>query len=365
MFKKLTDRTTFESIELLRFPLMLLVVFVHVIPPELYPVKLGWDPHRMYTFFSELISHLIGRIAVPAFFLFSGYFFFLKLHTFNARIYIRQLSKRWSTLLFPYLLWIMLYVLVVVLKNSMLGKLGAVEDEMYAEIKEGHYYDIFWGGPLLYPFWYIRDLICMVILSPVFYLLFKYLKGLGLFLLAGSYLMVWESGIPGLSTTAFFFFGAGTFFGIKKYDLMALGLRYKYLKLLAAVIFLGIATYWNATPDHEYWIRPFIISGVLAALCLGTILTQTKKLKSQLLRLSSTVFFLYAVHALYIINWLKGGFAKLRLPDQGWGKLLVYFTIPIACTLICLCLYALMKRFFPKVLAVLTGGRITVKSLET
>jgi fucose 4-O-acetylase-like acetyltransferase len=364
MFKKLTDQTTFESIEVLRFPLMILVVFVHVISPEPHAVNLSWDPDNMYTLFSELISHIIGRVAVPVFFLFSGYFFFLKLHTFNRRIYMEQIGKRCRTLLIPYLFWVMLYVLLVVLKNVILSRLGVAEDDMYVEIKVGHYDQLLWGGPLLFPFWYIRDLMCMVLLTPLFYLLFKYLKVAGLFLLVITYLMVWELNVPGLGTTAFFFFGAGAFMGQYKYDLMALGMNYKGLIVLTSVISLGLAADHHATAGFEYWVRPFVIAGVVAVLYLGNLLVKTIQLKSHLLTLSSSVFFIYAVHSIYIINWLKGGFAKSSLSAHGWGRLLIYFTIPIVCMLTCLCLYQLVKYFFPKLLALSTGGRMAVKSLE-
>ena len=364
MLKKITNQTTFESIEVLRFPLMILVVFIHVIPPESYPIQLRWDADSIYTLFTELISHLAGRIAVPSFFLFSGYFFFLKLHSFNTRIYIRQIRNRWRTLMIPYLFWVLLYVLLVVIKNLVLSKLGVREDDMYAEIKDGHYYEVLWGGPLLFPFWYIRDLICMVVLTPLFYLLFKYLKVLGLLLLVITYLMVWELNVPGLGTTAFLFFGAGAFLGQHKYDLMALGLNYKSWIVSAAVIFLAIAAYYNATPFYEYWIHPFVLFGVAAVLCAGNVLVKTVKLKSHLLNLSSSVFFIYAVHSIYIINWLKGGFSKSSLSGQAWGRLLIYFTVPIICLLICMCLYQLMKKYLPKLLALSTGGRIAVKPVK-
>jgi fucose 4-O-acetylase-like acetyltransferase len=364
MFKKLTDHTTFESIEVLRFPLMILVVFVHVISPEPHAVILSWDPDNMFTLFSELISHIIGRVAVPVFFLFSGYFFFLKLNTFNRRIYREQIGKRCRTLLIPYLFWVILYVFLVVLKNVVLARLGVAEDDMYVEIRNGHYYQLLWGGPLLFPFWYIRDLICMVLLTPLFYVLFKYLKAAGLCLLAITYLMVWELNIPGVGTTAFFFFGAGAFMGQHKFDLMALGTNFKGLILVTAIISLGLAADHNATAVFEFWVRPFVISGVVAVLCLGNLLVKTIQLKAYLLTLSSSVFFIYAVHSIYMINWLKGGFAKSSLSAHGWGRLLIYFMIPIVCLLTCLCLYQLIKYFFPKLLALSTGGRMAVKSLK-
>lgn len=360
---KILDKRVSE-IEVLRFPLVLLVLFIHMIPAAIYPFDLSWKVGSAYIFVSEIISHHIGRVAVPAFFLFSGYFFFLKLQNLNVRIYADQLRMRLRTLFIPYVLWNVLFVLVVLLKNFIFGKMGMMEDDMYAHIKGASYYNILWGGPFLYPLWYLRDLICMVVLSPLFFLLFKYTKWIGLLAIIMSYLLIWESNIDGLSTTAFMYFGVGAFMGMYKFDLMILGVGYKFWKLLIAISLVTVATYFSGTPYYEYWIRLFIPSGVIAILCAGSVLVKTRGLNQSLMRLSSPVFFIYAIHSIYIINWIKGAFAKLPVQNSDWGKLLGYFTVPIICSLVCLCLYGLMKKFLPNILSVLIGGRIIVQSVK-
>ncbi|WP_316740799.1 acyltransferase [Pedobacter antarcticus] len=364
MIEKVTNKTNFEAIEVLRFPLMILVVFVHVIPVNLYSMQPYWRTNSAYVLVSELISRHLGQIAVPCFFLFSGYFFFLKIYTFDVQIYAAQIVKRLRTLLIPYLLLNIIFVLIVLLKNFVFGKLGMAQDELYFSIQRASFYEIFWGGPFLFPLWYLRDLICMMVLSPVFYFFLKYGKGLTLSLIIVGYLTTWELNITGLSSTAFLFFGTGAFMGIFKYDLTMLGARYKGCKFLISALFLGMVSYFTATPYYEYLIRFFIISGVISALCIGNMLLKTKKVKFYLSALSSSVFFIYAIHEMYIINWLKGGFAKLPMANNEWGKFIAYFTIPIVCLIVCLCLYRLMRRFLPNLLAILIGGRMIVKSVK-
>ena len=75
---------------------------------------------------------------------------------------------------------------------------------------------LFWHTPVNYPLWFLRDLICMSALSPLFYAFFKYLKIYGLLILLALYLSVWETNIAGLSMTAIMFFGAGSYMGIYK-----------------------------------------------------------------------------------------------------------------------------------------------------
>ncbi len=59
----------------LRFPLIVLVVFIHVLPRKLNIIDTSsLSEHNLYLYVSEIISHTIGQIAVPCFFLFSGFY---------------------------------------------------------------------------------------------------------------------------------------------------------------------------------------------------------------------------------------------------------------------------------------------------
>lgn len=57
-------------IESMRFPLMVLVVFIHTIPEIKIQLPENFSGSAIYIFVSESISHVIGRIAVPCFFIF-------------------------------------------------------------------------------------------------------------------------------------------------------------------------------------------------------------------------------------------------------------------------------------------------------
>ena len=351
-------KTKYESIEVLRFPLIIIVVFAHLIPFELHAIKLSSDPSALYTLISELISHILSRLAVPCFFLFSGYFFFLFSTDFSLQLYIKQLKKRLRTLLLPYGLWNALFVVVVLLKYYLFSSMGKPADELYFQLQRATWYEIIWTGPFLFPLWYLRDLICMAILTPLFYVLFKYTLTFGLMILLVLYLLCFELGLPGLSTTAFLFFGAGAYFGMYRHHLMQYAEKYRVISGILASLTLMVALYCSGTPGYEYAVRLFICSGVIVVLNFGTWLAQRPPLRERLIKLSASVFFIYAVHSIYIINWVKGGFARLDLLNAGYGKLLVYFMIPMVCLLISFYIYKFTQRYFPVLMSMLTGGRI-------
>lgn len=54
----------------------------------------------------RLFSWGLCTLAVPTFFMFSGYYFFTKLQEWDNRFYLSKLQKRTKTLLLPYVLWI-------------------------------------------------------------------------------------------------------------------------------------------------------------------------------------------------------------------------------------------------------------------
>lgn len=351
------NKNSVETITILKFLLTILVVFIHSVNFEIQPIHLSFDAKDIYSILYELISHNIGRLAVPCFFLFSGYFFFLKLKQFSLSEYKSQLQKRMKSLVIPYVIWNLAFILIIILKNNILIKIGHQPDDNMTLFSTSSWYDLLWKLPINYPLWYVRDLICMVLLSPIFYILFKYIKGYGILLLIIIYLMTWELPIPGFSTTSFVFFGAGAFAGLKKIDMIEFSQKNASYTLLLSILMLAIATHNNGTELYEHLIRLFILSGTLSTLYLGSLIQRTK-IKSLLLTLSSASFFIYLTHIVYIMHWTKGGFSRISFFNDGVGLILGYFMIPITCAFICLFLYKILKIIAPGVLSFTTGGRM-------
>ena len=97
------DKRQSEVIAAMRFPLMVLLLFAHVLPMTSVPIEMNLSEMNIYHFFSEGISHNLSRIRNPLFFFFSGFFFFRKLERWSRSFYHLQLKKRVMSLLFPYL----------------------------------------------------------------------------------------------------------------------------------------------------------------------------------------------------------------------------------------------------------------------
>lgn len=357
--KSILLREDSEILDVTRVLLIVLVVFIHVLPETLTRVTYSVSGDSIYTFISELISHSIGRIAVPTFFVFSGYFFFLKMGDWNFSFYTKQLKKRFWSIVIPYFLWITFAVLANVFKYKIFSLLGISQSTPEPVIKMSYFYYAYWGIPANYPLWYLRDLICMILLSPIFYYWVKALKQYGIIVLLFLYLAQLESGIPGLSSTAIFFFCAGAYLGIEKKNIVTYFSISNWIWPLALFVLPIIPTLlYGYSNLYEIIIRIYVPIGIVSIIALSSQLCKEQHIRSRLIKYSSTTFFVYAIHKILIIDWIKGFFYRIAFfRDNEIGQLLSYFTIPVITICICLALYYFWRKYSPKSLAFVTGNR--------
>lgn len=340
-----------------RFPLIYLVLIIHVLPPDLKVLEWKFTDMNLYTWISEGISHNYGRMAVPTFFVISGYFFFFKLKDWTFDFYSNQLRKRVKTLLVPFLLWNTLLMGVTLAVFYSLEFLGIQHNNTLEIFDEYNFFELQWM-PIDLPLWYVRDLMCMALLSPVFYFFFRYLRMIGVLLITLFYLSIWEFEIPGFSSTAIYFFGIGAYWGIEKKNVLQELKALKWLSYILTPVLLLIATYYNGIePYHEYVIRPCIIFSIVSFLFIMDSLLENDFVRQWCIRLSPMVFFVLAIHEFYIKNWLKGAFYRTPLGNTGWGMLLGYILMPLLAWLICVGIYKVWIKISPRTLGILTGDR--------
>lgn len=94
-----------ESINMLRFPLTILVVFVHGFGADIDVSELhasGLTGLALYDYIRLFFSVVIARSAVPIFFIISGYLLFRKVEEYSKQVYVGKLKKRWHSLVIPY-----------------------------------------------------------------------------------------------------------------------------------------------------------------------------------------------------------------------------------------------------------------------
>ncbi|MCI0920474.1 acyltransferase family protein [Sphingobacterium rhinopitheci] len=336
----------------MRFPLAFLVVIAHMLPFTNVQIEPNLSIENIYIFISEMISHNFAKIPVRLFFIISGFFFFLNLDKLSPSSYKEKLSKKLRYLVVPYISWNAIMIAAICIVNYIGALLFARPQNELPTL-----YDSFWGGPINFPLWYIRNLIVIIILSPVIYYFIKYTKIYGLIALYIFYVLFHNNYSNVIEITTVLFFSIGAYIGLNNIDIIAIADKHKKVMAIVSVILLLTATLNSGKPTHEYIFRLFIIPGIITLFNLFNYLFKNQKIRGFLFKFAPTSFFIYVAHEIFIINWIKGAIHRYSILSTGIGKIISYFVGPIICVIICVILFNILNRIMPKTLDFITGKR--------
>ncbi|MBR1626448.1 MAG: acyltransferase family protein, partial [Bacteroidales bacterium] len=266
-------------------------------------------------------------------------------------------AKRIKTLVVPYIFWNALVWMIKILPT-------VIEDPSSLNIFQIFKDFLYYGNgtmPIAFQFWFIRDLMYMIILSPILYLLLRKGKLITLLLLFAIWFfpVIHTKYLPSLA--ALFFFSFGAFYGINGRNIIK-DLAYLpnipllLLTITSAIIDLIIneppTTIVHGAINNVYIHKIFILSGIITLLNFISSMLYNKNINK---KLSSASFFLFASHPLILSKIIKS--AVNILPHNDFSFLTIYLlSVPLT-VIICIGIYNLLKRFLPTFTSVITGGR--------
>lgn len=359
----------YKTIEWLRFSLAVAVVLLHTY----YLEVLSCGSHR---FIPNFLSAGLCRVAVPTFYIISGYLFFQGLERWDWTKWKEKLTRRIKTLLIPYVLWNILALIAQYARMHFKGIPFAVT----GFLSERGWLRIFWdsnrvggssfknilgyemyngGMPIDNALWFIRDLMVVCVAAPFIYWFVKKtgIKGLSVILLL-ALLSIW---IPfdGFSVVAFLFFSIGAYVSINGKGLIQFCTKYGKVSLITSIILLVclMLSFYICKSAYGYVCTLFTVSGSIATIYLSSKLIELGKVKVNS-TLSSTSFFIYALHMATLMSFVGMITTRVVPPNSAVGYLFDYFFITIMTIAICLFLFFIMKKFCPHLLSLLIGGRI-------
>lgn len=349
-------------IKAMRFPLIVMVLFIH--SPGAFlesKMELSLDGWNIYHIIAELISGHMFAIATRCFFLFSGFLFFRYLEegSFNMKWILSKWEKRFWSLFVPFLIWNLIMVVSVLIKDFAFNALSLTSssDEI-ALVNKGPLY-WFYFGPADFPLWFLRDLIIMSLTAPLIYLVIKNFRWASLALLIVLYFSPVSPSIPSLQ--AIVYFGIGAWLGIFKTDILPFCRMIRNPATIAAAILLPLATSQVGRHAHLILFKLFLPAGIITFVNVIDKLTKNERIKTILCKLSSTVFFIYAAHEIYLLGWTKGMFMRI-FGNSLIGTWISYFGVPIIVLGLCLAFYYLLNKIMPRTLAIACGGRTQTKT---
>ncbi len=339
------------AITWLRFPLIFLIILLHC-----YSVVKLDGPRDTYFKASYPFSLWLGETGVPGFFFISGYLFYL-----SKKTYIQKLNTRIHTLLVPYLLWNAILLSLYLIAYAA----GYPQNINYRSITEYgliDYIRLFWDRgtydngnfvPLLCPFWYIRNLLIMSLLSPLFYYFIKYGRELFLLIVSAWWMMTYHNAfIP----QTILFFSLGAYFSILSINPLEWITNNKKLILILFAIFAlsDIAMHIiYSTPINLQVHRLALIFNVPTLLLLADFCVR-RGCTTQLL--PSAAFIAFALHYPFVVLLRK--FCAIQFTTASdLTHIVLYIICVITATILSLFFYFVLERYFPKLTNLLSGNR--------
>ena len=351
-----------EKIKAICFLCALMVVAIHctAIPKDWWNGTL--DMPKWIVALQTLGTDTVARLAVPWFFVISGFFLVKNLSVsqdlgFSAMIreifswWRKSVGKRLLTLGVPYLLWNLIYYIF----KLATGKYGFDMMHCIAQLTGYDLYDV----PACGQFWYVRCVLVYVVFSPVFIVLFGR-SHIG-FAVIAALLACWFAGvwfpIPYMQLTDvqyILFFGTGIYLGMRK-D-FGVPMKRMVCSVVACLFFVSVlgVLYGAVTRDAHLagMSTKIMIATGLPVLWAagGRIVALTERWK----HLYGLAFFVYAMHVIFVSMTYKIT-VKMMSPVmyQSMGYLLK-IAVGIMGSLI---VGRILARFAPKALNVLCGGR--------
>lgn len=345
-----------DKLRILSFFSIILVLYIHSgfhdYPHEIQGMTFNFK-------LQEFISGMMGRCAVPLFFAISGYLFFQGIDKDDAHAYAKlwmKIRKRIRTLLIPYLIACLFPAIFYLILEYIPGVDGFMNTKGFSEnfekpLLELCYY-LFWdagnGSPYAFHLWFLRDLILIVVLSPLLYMMNKWT---GKATVCGLFFVLSYFSIPVLPIYGMFWFLLGACFldkfsGIKSFGLPIVFLLFCVLEMIFPVFI------W------EYLQIPIILSGVLSFWTLYDKLVPATfdfGRHKHWMTFCSFTFFIYLYHepTLNVVRKLL----VVPFPHSSLGFAFGYLASPWLFALIWVGVGIVFKRLFPRIYGICMGGR--------
>lgn len=367
-----------KTIDLLRLPLAIGVIFIHM-NMKVHGNMVHWTDFGSmdaYRVFAIVVADNLAGIAVPLFFLFSGYLFFYKLKEWNLQVYKQKMKKRLVSLVLPYMLFNLLAVIGLIVNSTLINHNLMLN--LHSWLGDGKFLRIFWnmhvtGGmnstlgyhipmdtPINVPLWFIRDLIMVSACTPLIYWLISKFGRWVVIVLGVCFVAYIGLPINGFRPNACFFFTFGAYLSINKHTLAETLYPHRYTIGVLALLLMAADIRLDGMPHEDIIDRLYLICGVISAFNVGLWFTLHYQPRiSEVLGQSS--FFVFATHTLPLpylrrpIEWCK---------DNIWtnsSNALIcsgqFLLVAAATTLCCLSMFGFLLWACPRVLNVLIGKR--------
>lgn len=352
------DKYLSDKLKAISFFLIILVVFLHSYNITISMSSGTFIIDRGYnSFIQYFISYGLTRIAVPMFFMISGYLFFQGILVGSITEFKRKYLKRFKSLFLPYFFWTSFGILFYFILQSIPQSKPFFSKLLIQDYTIKDYFNTIFINLIPYQLWFIRDLLILVLISPLTFWLTNKFN----FTLVVLLLITWITGFDYivLSNESIFFYTLGATLNIKNINIKIVkGQTFCAFLWFFLVLTQTILHYFDF--EHVIFITVIhkisLIFGVLFIWQLYDSIFLKKDIsKTKLYSLFSFSFFIFVSH-----EPLLSVFKKLFYYIFGKEEitsLIIYFLAPVVCIILCVIVAYILKNIFPRFYGIITGGR--------
>lgn len=371
-----------QSLDLLRFPLAVVVLTIHTFSTHgfwIRGVHVSLEERPILLEINHFIDGFLRGQSVPIYFFISGFVFFLGSELTKDK-FSQKLNNRAKTLLIPYIIWNIIAISKgLFIRLPFLSSLFPNANNTQLNFSLPSILESFWDAskgifslpstaneivlnssfPANSPLWFVRDLMIVVLCTPMIYWILKRTRFYFVLILS----IIWFTSIYSdlgridQLTTAFFFFSWGAYMSVNQKDMMYEFSRfYKPSILLYPLLALLFILSVHYFPVFSITIKRLnVLVGLFFAYNVSSWLLRHQICKVSPF-LASSSFFIYIAHIL-----LRGDFVKLFFylfrPTTEVGMILIYVSEVAVSVAIILLIFYLLRRYTPGFLKVVAGRK--------
>jgi peptidoglycan/LPS O-acetylase OafA/YrhL len=354
MNKYLSNKLTFFS-----FWMIVLVVLLHSLNVDFTICD------NFICSFQYLLSHKLAQIAVPLFFFISGYLYFLKKDIDKKNDYfffITAIKKRFKTIMLPFVLWCVFWFLFMYFLQQLPVIKEYFSEPIHLMAFQDKILNLFFY-PLNYPFWFLRELMVLIILTPLLFLGIKYLKIIFVFLLFalaiffGNIMAKYDFRI--LGSIPLLFFSLGAFLSLNKMDIT---FKPKKINAILLLIFWIGFNLMSIYVEKYSFLDDTVIRagnifkdflGCLAVWYLYDVFNRDYQWKNY--SFYNYSFFIFAFHGIPALIFVR--ISSIICKGNPYYLFLAYLLIFISAVVISIFVGKSTNKLLPKVYKILTGSR--------
>lgn len=363
-----------QSLDLLRFPLAIVVVCIHIIASRTYVADnrlIHIDRFPGADMFFGIFDAFLRNQSVPIYYFIAGYVFFWGVHLTMER-YGKKLRNRYHSLLLPYLAWNILAIIITFiqyetspashtmfrLNPTIPGVLECFWNSWYGLFERLTPFPSGAGiYPQDYPLWFVRDLMIIVAFAPLIYRLLRTTRGYVVMALAAAWFILspFKLGHTSQLLSGFFFFVWGGYMSFHKRDMIKEFRKFAIPSTLGYIALgAGYLICIKSHPDFCPVIKALnTVAGMVMAYSLASFMLEIEMVKVNKF-LAAASFFVYAGHGIFVAhvnNWI---FDLIR-PREILSAIACYAACLVIVVGGLLLLFLILAKWLPRVHKIFAG----------